>query len=391
MEKQLFEGIRVVDITLYYTGPLTTKVLSDGGAEVIKIETRSQMGSAGGGRDSVTNTSKLAITLNFASPKGLELAHRLIAQADIVVENHAAGTLTRRGLGYEDLKKVKPDIIMLSTCMQGQTGPYANHANFGMTLAALSGFNQIAGWPDREPAGLGPFTDWIAPRYNVIAILAALEHRRRTGKGLYLDMSQNEGGIQFMAPLVLDYAVNKRVANRMGNKYPNAAPHNAYRCIGEDRWCAIAVFTDEEWRSFCQVIGNPALVEDPRFATLLARKENEEKLDNLVNEWTVSHTPVAVMTLMQEAGVPAGMVETAEDEMDHDPQLEHRNTFHELDHPEREGKYRVLAGPHFLLSKTPYELQRGPLLGEHNDHVYKGVLGMSDEEVAELVNEGVIN
>ena len=171
-------GIRVVDITLYVTGPLTTQALSDCGAEVIKVETRSRLGargmqgSVGGGLQQ--STGKFGVTLNFAVPEGLELLYRLVAISDIVVENHAGGVLRRRGIGYEDLVRVKPDIIMLSSCMQGQTGPYAEHAASGHKLTALSGFNEIAGWPDREPGWIGAYTDFIAPRYNVIAILAAL-------------------------------------------------------------------------------------------------------------------------------------------------------------------------------------------------------------------------
>jgi len=394
MSKKLLEGIRVVEVTVYQTGPLTTQALSNLGAEVIKIDTRSQLTSAAatgalsGGHQKATN--KFSITLNFASPKGLDIARRLISKADIFVENLAGGSLTRRGLGYEDLKKIKPDIIMLSTCMQGQTGRYASHAASGHKLSALSGFNHITGYPDRDPGWLAAYTDNIAPRYNIIAILAALDYRRRTGKGQFLDMSQNEGGVQFMAPLILDYTVNKRIANREGNKYAYAAPHNAYRCIGEDRWCAIAVFTDEEWQSLCRVIEKPELVSDQRFETLLGRKENEDELDRIINEWTSTHTPAVVMSLMQEAGVPAGMVENAEDQVEFDPQLKHRHFFWELDHPEV-GKYLSPAGVHFLMSKTEYELIRSPVLGEHNDYVYKELLGLSDEEVEGLVSEGIID
>jgi len=393
MGKKLLEGIRVVEVTVYHTGPLTTQALSNLGAEVIQIETRSQLTIPPGfimtgGHQKATN--KLSVTLNFASPRGLDLARRLIAQADIFVENLAGGSLIRRGLGYEDLKKLKPDIIMLSTCMQGQTGPYASHAASGHKLSALSGFNHIHGWPDREPAWIAAYTDNIAPRYNIIAILAALDYRRRTGKGQFLDMSQNEAGVQFLAPLILDYVVNKRVANRMGNQCPYAAPHNAYRCQGEDRWCAISVFTDEEWQNFCRLIGNPAMAEDPRFATLLARKENEEELDRLVNEWTIRHTADEVMNMMQAAGVAAGMVENAEDQVDFDAQLKHRHFFWELEHPEI-GKFLSPPGFHFLMSKAGYELQRSPLLGEHNDYVYKERLGLSDEEITQLGKEGIID
>jgi benzylsuccinate CoA-transferase BbsF subunit len=230
----------------------------------------------------------------------------------------------------------------------------------------------------------------VAPRFNIIAILAALEYRRRTGKGQYLDMSQYENSVHFMAALALDYSVNKRVVGRIGNRCDYAAPHNAYKCLGADRWCTIAVFTDDEWRSFCRVIGNPPWTRETRFATLVGRKQAEVELDRLVEEWTVRRSAEEVMTSMQHAGVPAGVVETGEDLLDHDPQLRYRGTFTELDHPDG-GKYRTQAGPHFQLSKTPFDIKRAPRLGEHNELVFKGILGLSDDEFASLVKAGVID
>ena len=394
MEKALLEGIKVVDFTWHLTGPLTTKHLSDLGAEVIRVESRRapdiQRNEALRGSFNQYNTGKLGITLNLATPRGLELVKRLVARADIVVENFAGGAIERMGLSYEVIKAIKPDIIMLSSCMQGQTGPYARHPGSGHKLTALAGFNHILGWPDRKPAYIAAYTDFIAPRYNIIAIMAALEYRRRTGKGQYLDISQYEAGIQFMAPLILDYNVNKRVVARMGNRCSYAAPHGVYRCRGEDRWCAISVFTDSEWESFCRVIGNPGLASDLRFATLLARKRNEDELDRLVDEWTINYPAEEVMDLMQAAGVAAGVVQTGEDLLDHDPQFKHRNTFTDLEHPEV-GKYRTQAGTHFVLSKYTCDIKRAPLLGEHNEYVFKKILGIPDDEYDTLVKEGVIN
>ncbi|MEK7353181.1 MAG: CoA transferase, partial [Chloroflexota bacterium] len=386
---------RVVDFTWHLTGPFTTKHFSDLGAEVIIVESRRRPGWRRGAPRSGSNdqncTGKLSVTVNTRDPRGTELVKKLIAKADIVVENFAGGSMKKMGFGYDVLKEIKPDIIMLSTSMQGQTGPYSNHPGSGHKLTALAGFSNILGWPDRKPAWIAAYTDFIAPRYAVLAIMAALDYRRRTGKGQYLDLSQYENGIQFMAPLVLDYVVNKRVATRTGNQSSYAAPHNAYRCQGEDRWCAIAVSNDEEWQSFCNVIGKPAMAKNPKFSTLLARKENEEELDRLVNEWTVKHSAEDVMTLMQAAGVAAGVVETGEDLMDKDPQLKHRHTFTELEYPTGEGKYRTQAGPHFQLSKYDCELKVAPLLGEHNEYVFKGLLGMPEEEFSLLVKEGVID
>jgi len=394
MKHNLLEGIRVMDITFFITGPLTTEALAYLGAEVIKVERQNRLGrgASGSGMTGSMQQSggKLSITLDFANPKGLELARRLIATADVVVENLAGGALAKRGLSYEEIKKIKPDIIMLSSCMQGQTGPYATHAASGHKLTALSGFNQISGWPDREPGWIGAYTDFIAPRFNIIALLAALDYRKRTGKGQYLDISQNEAGLQFLAPSILDYNVNHRIADRMGNQSPSSIPHNAYRCLGEDRWCAISVSTDEEWHSLCEVIGDPALAQDPRFATLLARKENEQELDSLVNGWTSTRTAEEVMASMQSAGVSAGVVETAEDMLDHDPQLKARRFFSELDYPGL-GKYHAAPGTYFRLSKYAPEAKRAPLMGEHNEYVFKQLLGIPDAEYERLVSDGVIS
>jgi len=389
--KAPLEGIRVVDITGYVTGPLTTQALADLGAEVIKVETRGRAGAeqAGLGGGMQRNGGKLSITLNFTTPEGAELLRRLVAVSDIVIENLSGGTLARRGLGYEDLRRVKPDLIMLSSCMQGQTGPYSEHAASGHKLTALAGFNQIAGWPDRPPGWIGAYTDFIAPRYNIIAVLAALDYRRQTGRGQYLDVSQYEASVQFEAPVVLDYQANGRIAGRDGNQLPYAAPHNAYRCLGEDRWCAITVSTDKQWRAFCRVIGNPAWTREHRFATLLARKEHEAELDRLVSEWTTLRTAEDVMTAMQAAGVPAGIVENPQDQLDKDPQLRERRFFRQLDYP-GVGPYRAPLGTHFRLSKHEVEPKRAPVLGEHNEYVFKRLLGLTDTDYDRLVSAGVI-
>ncbi len=393
MQKELLAGIRVIDFTWALTGPIATKHLSDLGAEVIKIETRVrpdiQRTGAKTGSFNQHNTGKLGITVNLKKPDGLALVKQLIARSDIVVENFAGGAMEKMGLGYSVLKELKSDVIMLGSCMQGQTGPFARHPGIGFRLTALSGFNHITGWPDRPPGWIGAFTDFIAPRFIILAIMAALDYRRRTGRGQYLDASQLEAGVQLMAPLLLDSAVNKQPSDRMGNRCPYAAPHNAYRCLGDDRWCAIAVFNDIEWQSFCQVIGNPALAHDTRFATLLARKQYESELDALINAWTSSRTAEEVMYTLQSAGIPAGVVQTGADLMDNDPHLQSRHFFSELEHPEI-GKYRTNSGAHFVLSKYRYDLKRAPLLGEHNEYVFKQILGLSDHAYDRLINEGVL-
>ena len=404
MLKKLFEGIKVLDFTWAAVGPLSTKILSDYGAEVIKIENHLHPdGTRVGGpfKDDIPgmnrsgcfnqwNTGKRSILLNLAHPKGVKVATILAAWADVVVENFSGGTIRRIGLGYEELKKINPDIIMLSSCMMGQTGPYASHPGLGPLLTALSGFNQITGWPDRQPLGpSGAYTDFIGPRFAVLAIMAALDYRCRTGKGQYLDLSQYESSVHFIAPLLLDYTINKRIAGRVGNRLSYAAPHGAYRCSGEDRWCAIAVFTDEEWQNFCEVIGNPKWTKEIKFSTLWARKENEDELDSLISEWTINYPAEQVMEQMQSAGVAAGVLQNSIDMQEYDPQLKHRHFYWSLEHPEV-GRYTALR-PNFVVSKAPYEIKRAPLLGEHNEYVLKEILGMSDDEIAELVIQGVLD
>ncbi|MBL7176843.1 MAG: CoA transferase [Desulfobacteraceae bacterium] len=402
MGKLPLEGIKVADFTWVWTGPTTTKVLADFGATVVRIESNKRLGvwritppfkddvvgpNRGGVFNSI-NTGKLSVTIDLAHLKGKELAKKFVAWADIVTDNFAGGAMERMGLSYEVLKKIKPDIIMMSSALMGQTGPWHDSPGYGDQLSAISGLHEISGWPDRIPGEIGFYTDFIAPRFNALTILAALDYRRRTGKGQYLDVAQHQGGVQYVAPLLLDYVANKRIATREGNRDPYAAPHGNYQCQGDDRWCAIAVYTDEEWQNFCDVMGNPEWTKDPKFVTLEKRNENEEELDSLVQEWTINQSDEDVMMKLQAAGVAAGRVGTTEDQMENDPQLKYRNFYQEREHPEL-GKYRPPRQP-CVLSKTPCEIRRAPLLGEHTEYAFKEILGMTDEEIEEYVVEGVI-
>jgi len=398
--EDFYKGIRVIDFTWMGVGALITKYLGERGAEIIKIESENRpdpIRLVSPFKDNIPhlersclfakyNTCKYSFRLNLSHPKGVEIVKKLVAKADIVAESFTPGTMERLGLSYEELKKVKPDIIMVSTSMQGQTGPHATSPGTGMTLTSLAGFSYITGWPDRTPAGVyGPYTDYVAPLFGAAALHAALDYRARTGKGQYLDLSQFEVSIQFLAPLLLDYVVNRRIARRMGNESPCAAPHGVYQCSGEDRWCAIAVFTDKQWQSFCQALGNPAWAEDPRFATLTSRIKNRYELDKLVTAWTIKYSPEEVMELLQKAGVPAGIVKTGED-LWNDPQLRYYDSFCELEHPEAPC---VVLRRSVDLSKVPYKISRPPTLGEHLEYVCKQVLEMPDEEFVQLLAEGV--
>jgi len=400
--RKALEGVKVAAFIQGVAGPLAAVILAGYGAQVLRIESRTRLEwerQSGGpyvgnkpSHDSAAgylsaNAGELGISLNLKHPKAMEVMTRVIKWADVVMENFSGGTMVRMRLGYEDLKKIKPDIIMLSAAIYGQTGPFAGVGGYGGTLTALTGLPHITGFPDQTPQFPGfAITDYIAPRANVLAIVAALDHRRRTGRGQYIDAAQVESTIPLLTPILLEYQVNGREATRMGNRSTYAAPHSVYRCKGDERWCAITVFTDEEWQRFGQVIGSPAWTRDPEFATLTDRLKNVDKLDRLVEEWTVNYPPEEVMTLMQNAGVAAGVVQGGPD-LGRDPQLRHRQFYCKLDHPGM-GDF-TYGGLPAQFSETPYEIRRAPFLGEHNEEVYLSKLGMSAEEFARLTAEGV--
>ena len=277
---------------------------------------------------------------------------------------------------------------MYVTCNQGQTGPQAKRVGYGVQLSAHAGFTHLVGWPDRGPCeAYGAVTDWMNAIMSVAAVAAALDYSRRTGIGQLVDVSQLETAEFFLAPLLLDYSVNGRVAGRRGNRSDRAAPHGAYRCLGDDRWCAIAVYNDQEWGSFCDIIGNPPWTKDARFATHRERLNNAAELDQLVEEWTRERHAEDVMMMLQEAGVPAGLIEDARD-MHDDPQLKHRGHFVELEHSEMGQVAHSRLG--FRLSETPDEMKAAHCLGEHNEYICTQILGMEDDEYLQLLADGVL-
>ena len=395
------EGIKIADFGWFMVGPLTIKPFSDFGADVIHVESTARLDAlriVGPFQDDVVDpercgeyaqvrTGGRAINLNLATEEGMEVARRLVEWADIVFDNFSAGAMKRMGLGPDAVRALNPNAIVLNCSGQGQDGPHANGKGGGGHYAALAGFNELTGWPEDEPGYLSAYTDFIAPRFNVPLLLAALDHRRRTGEGRYLDVSQFEAGVHWLTPSILDYAVNERVANRNGNRQPDAAPHGAYRCAG-DRWCVIAVTTDEEWRSFCDVIDAPALAADPHFATLEGRKSNEDELDREVEQWTIERDAFEVMERLQGRGVPAGVVQKGEDVLEHDPQLRHRNFYQRLDHPAL-GTYRAPQAS-FRLSEAPCELQRARLLGEDTYEVLSQSLGYDEAEIERFALGGAL-
>ena len=396
-----FEGIKVADFTWWIAGPLTTKTLADYGATVVRIESAQRPGGLRitmpykdnkpgvnrSGFYAYWNANKYSISLDLGHPQGREIAKKLVSWADITAENFNPGVMENWGLGYEDLKKIRPDAIMLRTSNQGQTGPFSRLGGLGLQLNALAGFVNFTGWADRDPLSfMFAYPDYFVPHFAIATLVAALEYRRRTGKGQMIDLSQSEVSLQFLGPYLLECEANGEESTRSGNQHPYAAPHNAYPCQGDDSWCAIAVFSDEDWENFCDVIGNPAWTKDAKFATFYNRKKNEEELDKLIGEWTINHTALETMELMQEVGVAAGMVKKGED-IYQDPQLQEVNLFWVLKHKEI-GDFPHMGQPS-RLSKTPAQPRMPtPCLGEHTEYVCKELLGISDTEFDQLLISG---
>lgn len=392
--RQVFEGINVVEFAAIAAGPVIGKHLADHGARVVHVESHERPdgfrvnyppykdyipGINRSGAFGICNNNKYGVTINLKTQEGIADAKKLIAWADLIVENFTPGTLKKLGLGYEEMVEINPDIILLSTCNQGQSGPHALHPGFGSHLSSLCGFTYMTGYPDRLPYILyGPYVDHIGVGYGVIAAIAALEHRRRTGEGQLIDLAQYEAGVQFMIPALLDYSINHRVVERNGNRHGFAAPHNTYPCKGDDRWCVISVFNDREWKNLCQCMGRNELILDPRFMTIPARKKHEDELDREVAKWTSQLTAEEVFKKLQENGVKAGIVQTIAD-LFADPQLKHRGFWAPVDHPEI-GRCHA-EGPPFALSKTPFKIDRpAPMIGEHNELVMKEFLAAGKKE-----------
>ncbi len=397
-------GVKVADFSWFGAGPIAARWMADFGADVVRVESEThvdglrmvapfppgKMGYNVSGYFNNYNAGKWSLTLNLNTDRGRQLAYDLVRWADVFLTNFTPRVVERWGLTYAELVKVKPDIIAAYQPMQGFNGPHRDFLGFGAVLSPITGYNHLSGFPQRPPMGLGTnYPDYVInPGHTLIAILAALRHKRRTGQGQRIEVAQIESAVSPLFTALMDYTVNGRVRERSGNRHPQAAPHGAFRCQGEDRWCVIAVFTDDEWQALGKVIGGE-WCRDPRFATLEGRKAHEDELERRLEEWTSVRTAEEVMETLQAAGVPAGVVQTAEDVLDKDPHLKERGYYVYLDHPEA-GR-TAYDGPPFRLSKTPGRL-RSPacLLGEHTQYVCKEILKLSDEEIAHLVVEEVL-
>jgi crotonobetainyl-CoA:carnitine CoA-transferase CaiB-like acyl-CoA transferase len=404
MSKKLFEGLKIAEFAWVVVGPATSRYLGDHGATIVKVESHKRLDTNRVNSPFVNNEptpdssmfygrhnpNKFSISIDMQSPGGKEIAWKLIKWADIMTESFSPGTMEKWGLGWEDVKKVRPDIIYFSSSMQGRGGPHTSYAGYGQNACNFSGFTELSGWPDRIPSPpYGAYTDYVCARTSAFAILCALINRRRTGKGQYVEQSQFESSVHFLLPALMDYQVNGHVMSRDGNRTPIAAPHGIYPSSGDDRWVAISVMSDEEWVKFCQAIGNPALATHKDYATLADRKAHEDALDALVTVWTQKHTNAETEEILQKAGIPCHIVSRPSD-IYKDPQLAARNYFTPLNHPVM-GMQKFEPQSCFILSSTPREqYMPSPCVGEHNEYVFKEFLGMTDDEIAEHIIDGSI-
>lgn len=400
---QALQGTRVIELGWAAAGPLVGTYLAQHGADVIHVESSTALdpfrstyppfkdnvvGPDRAGMFAFYNAGKRGVTLDLKQSRGVELVLRLIQTADVVIESFPAGTLARRGLGHDALRRARLDLVILSSCNQGQTGPHAQHPGYGSQLTALAGFNELLGEPGRTPVILyGPYIDYIAVGYGVIAILAALEQRRRTGEGCVIDLSQYEAGLQFLAPALLEHAANGTVPTRDANHDRVAVPHGVYPSRGEDRWVALSIWEDAEWARFRDVLGDPIWARDAALANADGRRAREAELDLRIGEWTRSRTREEAVAALRARALRAAPVESVGELFD-DPQLVHRGVWRRAPHAGL-GEVGLMAPP-FALSETPARADRaGPLLGEHNEDVFKGLLGLSADEYASLAADGV--
>ncbi len=395
-------GLRVLDFCWVGAGALVTKLLADLGAEVIKVESRVRPdnlrvsppvrpgtdGLEASGYFASRNSNKKSFALDMKKPEAREIALRLAASSQVITSNFRPGVLERWGLGYEAVKAHSPSIVYLTMPMQGAEGPHSSFIGFGSTISALAGLMHLSGLPDRPPVGTGThYPDHVPnPGHALVALLAALYHRERTGRGQAIEVSQLESTVNVIGPAILEQSLGERVPERTGNRVPEASPHGAFPCQAEE-WVAIACLTDEHWRALTATFGRPELAGDARYATHGARKQNEPELERLVAERTRHCTRADLLGRLRAAGVPAAAVNSSRDVLE-DPALVARAYWQTLEHPVI-GSMAV-SGPPFRLDGARPSLRRAPLLGEHTHAVARDVLGLEDDAIDRLVADGVL-
>ncbi len=403
---QIFEGLKVADFSWIAAGPLISKDLANLGATVLRVETEKRVdtlrflppwigppGTTTGHTAANMNQSKLGVAIDFTTPEGLAVAHRMAEWADVVVENFTPGTAERLGLDYETLRKRNPGLVMLYTCMRGQTGPERAHTGFGIHGAALGGFIGITGWKDRKPnMPWGAYTDFISPRYSLSALCAALHHRDTTGNGQVIDVSQIEASIHYLAPTILDYQINGRILDRAGHDSEWGCPHGVYRTQESERFVALETRTAEQWQALCRVV--PALAAlaakaGPDLDQLEHRIARRTEIDAILVDWCAGEISFAAADRLREAGVPAYVPLRATD-FHADPQLAARKFFIELEH---KGFGRsTFDGAVTTFSDMPAKPRHaGPLIGEHTFEVLRDVLGYSESEISDMAAAGALS
>ncbi len=394
-------NIRVVDLTRYWAGPYATQLLASLGAEVIRVEAtvyvdavRYMLPPDGiedtedphnrGSYFHMGNRSKNSIALDLQTERGRDLLLGLVSIADVVIENYSARVMGNLRLEYEDLVKVRPDLVMISMPSFGRSGPYRDYVCFGEALEGMTGLSHMTGHPDGPPVrSSGAYTDPGSGMWGVYAILAALQRRQRTGRGARMDLSQQEGFIGILSDSVLDYTMNRRIRKRLGARHLSRAPQGAYRCKSEDEWVAISAESDRHWEALCTAMGRNDLLREPRYRHILGRFRLQDEIDESINSWTSELGAREVMARLQEAGVPCGIVSKANDLFE-DPHFKERGFFEITDHPSV-GKYPHFGMP-FKMSKTPGgSHSHAPLYGEHNRRVFCEVLGLEESEYNRLL------
>ena len=405
MFPQLLNGIRITDLTWAGAGPYSTKVFSDLGAEVLKVESGVRPDPVRNGRpykDGVQglnrsgyfasrNNGKLSVSINLKHPASRDIVLALAAKSDVITNNFAPGAMERLRLSYEDVRRVKEDIIYLGMPMYGEQGPLARMLGVGMTIAAVSGMTSLTGYHDGPPLGPGThFPDHaVNPYHATFAVLAALRHKRLTGRGMKIDLSQAESTLNAVGAAFTEWSTTGKEPARVGNRSATCAPHNIFRCKGEDEWCAITVLTDKQWQSLCATIDRADLGGEARYASAPGRLADVDQLEEAVAAWTAGRDAVEVMTSLQNVGVPAGIVESARTLMDEDPQLRERRYWQDVDHAEM-GTTRF-SSPPYLLDGERVDLRPPPLLGEHTDEVLSRVLQYSGTDIQKLRDQGVLS
>ncbi len=403
MFQNALKGIRVADFSWIWAGPYAASLLAYMGAEVIKIESRSRIDQTRKGTIMDTdnfdglnysptfnnaNLNKKGVSLDISTPEGVALAKEIVAQCDIVVSNMRPGKMEKLGLGYEDLKKVKPDLIMIESSGFGSTGPYRAYAGFAPIFASFGGLAYVTGYEDGEPNVMSGVQDLRVGTLSAFITLAALVHRQETGEGQYIDLSSSECMSTLVGPELMEYTMNGRNAKRNGNQDAIMAPHNVYRCKGDDKWISIAVGTNNEWKALCTAMGNPEWFRKAEYEDAFGRYADRHEIDEKIGEWTVNFEHEELMKKLQAVGV-AAMPSFDAEEILTDPHTKARGLFTTVQHP-KIGE-QVVMGPAWKFSETPAKVMKaGPLMGENNEEIFCDLLKMPKEQFEKLKEEKII-